>query len=63
MQAFELGNFPEVYHLKGGAYGWNRAGLPFDGDYSTSGSGRTPNVVSEDEREEVETVRDVQSGN
>lgn len=38
----------QVYHLKGGAYGWYNAGFPFRGDYDASNVGRTPSVVEEE---------------
>ncbi len=37
-----------MYHLKGGAYGWYNAGLPFRGEYDASNVGRTPSVVEEE---------------
>ncbi|KAK9820547.1 hypothetical protein WJX72_011515 [[Myrmecia] bisecta] len=35
----------KVAHLDGGAFGWFKAGLPFDGEYDTSNVGRTPNAA------------------
>ena len=66
LQAYELGNFPGIYHLRGGALGWSKSRLPFEGEYNAGGAGRTPNVVSnddigEEEREAVDTIRNVQS--
>ena len=45
-QALQSGEYPTVMHLKGGALGWARAGLPYDGEYDESAAGRTPSVVT-----------------
>ena len=34
-----------VAHVRGGVYGWSKAGLPFEGEYDTSNIGRTPNAI------------------
>lgn len=34
-----------VLHLEGGVFGWYKSGMPMDGEYDGTGSGRTPNTA------------------
>jgi rhodanese-related sulfurtransferase len=47
-----------VAHVDGGAAGWSKAGLPFDGAYDASEAGRTPNAAAEPEGELIDAAKD-----